>query len=421
MTDMVDPHVPLPGAVMSICDRLVGWLCESALPLWDEHGVDRFGGGFFETLARGAGGELIASGSVRRGRVVARQIYAFDVGNRIGWRSRFSSPVEHGCDYLLSHLHDGDALFHTALHAHTRQPADSFSLYEQAFYLFVLARMTRTAGGGEPYTGSESYREVAEKCLARLRSGWGRAGGGFDETVPASLPLRSNPHMHLLEAALAWLDVSEGAARQPWLALAGEVVGLCLTHFVDANTGAVREYFDGEWRPAGGDDGRIAEPGHQFEWAWLLLEWASTGEAGSTRQLCVDTALRLMEVGERWGVDHGRGVAINEIWMDMTVKDASAKVWPQTERIKAWCARLAFARSQPESELAARQIVKAADALWRYLDIEPRGLWHEVQSSDASFVPGVSKASSFYHVVCAIDVLRRTVAALEPSQPVAVS
>jgi len=166
----------------------------------------------------------------------------------------------------------------------------------------------------------------------------GKVIGGFEESDPPSLPLKSNPHMHLLEAALAWIDATNGAAQAPWIELAREIVGLCLTRFMDASTGAIREYFDYQWNAAAGDDGRIVEPGHQFEWAWLLMQWASSTHASpSERRACLEAADRLVELGERWGVDAVRGVAINELWDDMTVKESAAKLWPQTERLKAWC------------------------------------------------------------------------------------
>ena len=395
------------GAVLSIHDQLLGWLRDCALPLWDVHGVDRAAGGYFETLAGTSDGRFLTTGRVRRGRVVARQIYAFDAGHRVGWRSGLANPVSHGTDYLLNRLHVGDGIFHTAVNADTSQPVGPFSLYEHAFYLFALAGLARSAEDPGP------LRRIAVRCLEQLRAGWGKPDGGFEETIPPSLPLQSNPHMHLLEAALAWIDVSEGPARLPWIALAREIVGLCLTRFVDADTGAVREYFDHEWRPAYGAPGRIVEPGHQFEWAWLLLEWTATGLVdGTVRQACVDGSRRLMELAERWGVDHVRDIAINEIWDDMSVKDPTAKLWPQTERLKAWCAALVHARSAAEAQAACSMVGTAARGLWRFLSVEPAGLWHEACAADGAFVAGPSKASSFYHVVCAIDVLRRTVDSL---------
>jgi mannose/cellobiose epimerase-like protein (N-acyl-D-glucosamine 2-epimerase family) len=393
------------AAVISVQDQLLGWFREHALPLWDRHGVDRTDGGYFESLGLDpVSGQIEARGDVRRGRVVARQIYVFDVAHRLGWRSEFASPLAHGCDYLFSHMHRGDGVFTTAVDAATRQPHAGFSLYEQAFYLFALARLSATESDRYPIA------HTAASCLAQLRRGWGRAGGGFEEANPPTLPLKSNPHMHLLEAALAWIEVAEADSQQPWIELARELVGLCLTHFMDARTGAVREYFDEHWRPAAGAAGRIVEPGHQFEWAWLLLCWSQTEHCDpAQRQICVAAAQRLLEVGERWGVDPGRGIAINELWDDMSVKDSAAKLWPQTERLKAWCAMLSGATSSPEAERAARGVVAAATGLLKYLPPEPAGLWHEVCAADGSFALEPSKASSFYHVVCSIAVLRETV------------
>jgi mannose/cellobiose epimerase-like protein (N-acyl-D-glucosamine 2-epimerase family) len=208
---------------------------------------------------------------------------------------------------------------------------------------------------------------------------------------------------------LAWIAVTDGALQGPWIELAKELVSLCLTHFMDPRTGAVREYFDHRWQPLAGTEGRIIEPGHQFEWAWLLLQWSSLYGDDAERLACSRAAARLIEVGERWGVDPIRGIAINEIWDDMSVKDAAAKLWPQTERVKAWCAMLGRAQTVAEAEHACQRIAAAAHGLAKYIPAEPAGLWHEVCSPDGSFVAGSSKASSFYHVVCAIDVLRQTV------------
>ncbi len=388
---------------------LARWLLEEALPRWDEHGVDRISGGFFEQLAFDERTrEFAASGAVRRGRVVARQMYVFDVGHRGGWRSSLSDPVMHGCQYLFGRMHAHDGVFHTALEEGNHSPTGPFSLYEHAFYLFALARVNAAAGGRFPTA------HTAQRSLARLRAAWGREQGGFEESQPPSLPLQSNPHMHLLEAALAWIETTEGAAQEPWIRLAGELVALCLRAFVDPDRGGIREYFDFDWRPMPGEAGRIVEPGHQFEWAWLLLRWSTLDHgSGEQRRACVEAAQRLVTVGERWGVDLERGVAVNALWDDMTVKDGAAKLWPQTERVKAWCAVFEQARDADEVRIACRHLALAADGLLKFLPAHPAGLWHEVLRQDGSFVAEPSKASSFYHVVCAIDVLGSTVARAE--------
>jgi mannose/cellobiose epimerase-like protein (N-acyl-D-glucosamine 2-epimerase family) len=401
---MDESHVSGSNAVIAVQNDLSAWLRDYALPVWDQHGVDRHSGGYFENISLvGSRRVFEASGDLRRGRVVARQIYVFDVGRRLGWTSTLSSPIEHGCDYLFSRLHAGDGVFHTAADAATHEPRAAFNLYEQAFYLFALARLTATSADRYPIV------DAATRCLQRLRSECGKSLGGFEESVPPSLPLKSNPHMHLLEAALEWINAVPDGMREPWIELARELVRLSLTRFRDPSTGAIREYFDFQWRPLPGDHGRILEPGHQFEWAWLLMRWSdSPHSTAAERAACTAAAHQLIAIGETWGVDPTRGVAINEIWDDMTAKDAGAKLWPQTERVKAWCAMLDRAGTDLEAAAACRKIVMAARSLAKYLRADAPGLWHESYSADGTFPLGPCKASSLYHIVCAIDVLRKT-------------
>ena len=40
--------------------------------------------------------------------------------------------------------------------------------------------------------------------------------------------------------------------------------------FLDPQTGALAEFFTDDWARAPGEAGRLVEPGHQFEWAWIL-------------------------------------------------------------------------------------------------------------------------------------------------------
>ena len=59
-------------------------------------------------------------------------------------------------------------------------------------------------------------------------------------------------------------------------------------------TGALREFFAADWSPAPGIDGRIAEPGHHYEWAFLLARWAAL--TGRERPQAVD---RLIAFADR--------------------------------------------------------------------------------------------------------------------------
>ena len=52
----------------------------------------------------------------------------------------------------------------------------------------------------------------------------------------------------------------------------------------------------------------------------------------------------------RHGLDHGHGVAINEVMIDGSIRNPAARLWPQTERLKAALAR--YRRTGEDEERA---------------------------------------------------------------------
>ncbi len=173
-------------------------------------------------------------------------------------------------------------------------------------------------------------------------------------------------------------------------------------HFIDPINGALREFFDEAWRPAPGEPGRIVEPGHQFEWAWLLLSWSRQAKADPLALAARIAAIRLIANAEDFGVDLARKVAMNSLLDDFSVHDARARLWPQTERIKAW----ALATAQLDAPWWDT-VADAVEGLEAYLRTPVRGLWFDQMTAEGAFVDGPAPASSFYHIVCAIDVLGR--------------
>src|SRR5262249_12534375 len=149
--------------------------------------------------------------------------------------------------------------------------------------------------------------------------------------------------------------------------LAEKLATLALSRFIDPQSGFLREYFDVDWRPLPGPAGRVVEPGHQFEWAWLLDRWGErTGAAGARA-----AAHRLYRCG-RAGVGRLREVAVDELDDTGAVSRASARLWPQTEWIKA-SLRLADGSAERADYLADASL--ACGGLWRYLETPTPGLW----------------------------------------------
>jgi mannose-6-phosphate isomerase len=293
--------------------------------------------------------------------------------------------VTAGLEYFLAHYRRSDGLFRTLVADDGTTLDDRAFLYDQAFVLLALAE-SQTLLGRQP-----ELLQTAQFLRVALYERMKRASAGFSSGVPDALPLQSNPHMHLFESALSWTRVDADPA---WQALADEIVALALSRFIDPVTGALREHFDANWSPLAGTLGRIVEPGHQFEWAWLLLCWGRTVGAGASQ-----AAARLVQIGETYGIRGG--VALNALLDDFSIHDAEARLWPQTERLKA-AALMAATTGDARFWSAA---VQAAQGLRRYLETDSPGLWYDRLKADGQFVQQSAPASSFYHIVCAIDEL----------------
>ncbi|HEY5755922.1 MAG TPA: AGE family epimerase/isomerase [Steroidobacter sp.] len=358
--------------------QLCSWLCDAAYPLWSTAGVDP-AGGFHERLAQN-GRPLVEP---RRSRVNPRQAYCFAMAPSLGWRGESARLIKHALDYFVARYQRADGLFRTLVAADGSPLDDRALLYDQAFALLAF---NVAAASGE----LRAEREHESLSLhALVMKHMKRQGQGFESGVPASLPLQSNPHMHLFEAALAGCEVCSDSSL--WKPLSDELAELALAKFIDPQTGALREFFDESWNPAAGTPGRIVEPGHQFEWAWLLLRWG-----GAKQPRARTAALKLIEIGEMHGVRNG--LATNSLLDDFSAHDAGARLWPQTERLKA--AAIA-ARLTGEARYLS-MAVAAADGLLRYLDCPTPGLWYDRIDAQGNLVDEPAPASSFYHLVAAI-------------------
>ena len=371
-------------------DQLKTWALEKAFPLWWTVGADHVNGGFFEKIA--LDGTPVEA--PRRARVQPRQIYAYAAAGLLGWDGPWKQALEHGLDFYLSKYRRPDGFMRTLVASDGSPLDDKVDLYDQAFGLFGLAMASSVL------PERADLPALAVSLRDALYANLKHPVAGFEESAPRTLPLLSNPHMHLFEASLAWIEAGGDAG---WRTLADEIAQLALTKFIDPVSGGLREYYDGDWNPAPGVAGHIVEPGHQYEWAWLLLRWAAL--AG--RQDAIAPALRMIEIADGPGVDPARGVAVFALLDDMSVHDDVARLWAQTERIKAG----ALAAQVTGDDRWWITVANGAEGLIQYFDTPVEGLWRDKLQADGTFVDEAAPASSFYHIVCAILELDRAISA----------
>lgn len=370
--------------------RFAEWLRCAALPLWATTGQDK-NGGFVEAL--GLDGRI--QPSARRARVQSRQIWAYAEAGRLGWEGPWLRAVEDGCRYFEAHHLNSDGLCRTLLNSDGSPLDETVMVYDQAFSLLALsaARPVVVDGG--------RLEEAAVRIRNRLMERANPAGGYVEA---GKHPYQANPHMHLLEASLAW---QEAGGDEAWAEMADQVVELALSSFIDEPGGFLREFYDADWRPAEGEDGRLVEPGHQFEWAWLLARYA--GLRG--RPEVLKMAERLYVCGMR-GVDERGAVALDAMNDDGRQRGGRARLWPQTEWLKA-----ALKLSEVGSPALSRQRLQEAEAALGAINLYllPVGLWRDKRLSNGRFIEEPAPASSFYHIIGAYSQLQASAERIGPA------
>lgn len=344
-----------PADILELNTRLKAWLFDHALPLWWETGFDRVNGGCFEKI--GQDGKAVEG--PRRARVAARQAWVYAEAGRLGWAGPWERARDHALEALTTTFARGDGLYRILAAADGASLDESANPYEQAFALLALSGAGREA-------------QAVRVREAMTAAGLLRADGGvLDDGL-----LRANPMMHLFEAVQAWAAVG---ADPGWKPLADWIARTALAKLIDPKTGALVELADPGWRLLPDAD---VEPGHQFEWGWLLL--SHLGESLPAR--------RLIEIGETHGVE--QGVAIFSLDQRLAPRDRSARLWAQTERLHAHAAVGNW-----------DGVLKGAAGLQRYLDVPIPGLWRDRLLPDGTFVEEPAPGSSLYHIVSAVSAL----------------
>jgi mannose-6-phosphate isomerase len=213
-------------------------------------------------------------------------------------------------------------------------------LYTHAFILFACAHYWDKVR--EPLV--ESVLNATLEVLAqRFATGDGLYEASLDrDWSPLNSGPLQNPLMHLAEAFLAILSVREDVAVQSAL------VELCTAmqkRFIDPQHGVLME------KPLGAVDNWF-EPGHQFEW-YFLLE-SSPLLRGSRLHASLDRAFTFTE---QQGVDQQTGAvrAMLDLELDGRPRDATQRIWAQAEYLRALTLRPGSEASVQRQLLALQQ------------------------------------------------------------------
>lgn len=374
--------------------RLETWLREVLLPFWATEGFDAANGAFVEKFEPSG---LPSGEDYTRVRVQARQIYVFSHAAAAGISNVGLAAAQRAFAFLETHAWDREegGWFHRLRRSGPVLDRTKDS-YDHAFLLLAMAWLYRATGEVAVLRRAEETLDFLDAALGQVRGG---AFDGYAERQTAAgqalpLPRRQNPHMHLLEAFLA-LHEAGGEAR--WLDRARRIHDLFSRHFF--KDGQIIEFFDACWREIPQDGRRLREPGHFFEWTWLLHRYAlASGDDGAP------DAMRPL-YGWAWenGVD-GDDVVFEELDSGGGMLNGGSKrLWPQTEAVKASLA--VYERFGDGAALArAHRLLAALFTTFAGLD---RSDWREQVDRDGELIREGMPSSSLYHLyLAAAEALR---------------
>ena len=365
--------------------RIEDYLFRKLLPLWAERGWDHARGGFHDQL------EVDRSPTplpYRRLTALGRQLFVFSEAARLTAEDRFAAIAHASYDYLLRRFWDeryGGWYFKVDLSGAALDSGKD--LYGHAFALFGLAHYYSAFRRQEALERARETNRLLKRHLL-LPAGWFASKGARDWR-PVGGELNQNPHMHLLEAYLA-LEAASGDAA--FRLDANAVVALLHRRLFDEESGTLGEFFDESGLPHP-EKGNELEPGHFFEWYWLLREGAALWTDPRARA----TAERLFDWAERRGVDAERGGVYDLLDRGGRVLRDSKRIWPQAERIKAHAIKL---RSGGAEEERARLATLVAFLFDNYLLAD--GGWRESLARQLTPSATPLPATTPYHIFLAL-------------------
>ena len=257
--------------------------------------------------------------------------------------------------------------------------------YSYAFLLFALAWARKLLG-------RKADGAVAEALIAHLQANLLHPSRmGFIDGLPRpDNNLRQNPQMHLLEAALA---VAEAFSSSQARTLADDLYRLFRERLFDAGRRALPERHDDDWRLADPSNAAF-EPGHHFEWIWLLRDYAR--QSGENVEDLVDA---LSERAYAEGVDEN-GAVIEAMGLDGAWRSESRRCWGVCEGLKAAASDFEFGARPELARRRAASFLRALRSL--FLSAPLAGGW--VDRIDAHGAPLIdyAPASTLYHIVLAV-------------------
>lgn len=361
--------------------RCQHWLTQHALPRWQKTQSNQNG-----IFAEG----LLSDGQefrhdVLRFRVQPRQVYVFAHATELGLidgRNQVLAAIEKGFAYFGS----PSSGYRFALCKGSNNKSHAINLYEQAFALLGFAWHYKLTSNNNSLVAMEAiYRYITTDL-------WDTERGGFFLTKGNDVNKGQNPHMHLFEALMVSYEHTDNPV---WLERAAKIYQLFQTHFMQSDH--LAEFFQEDFS-LDLETGTHIDPGHHYEWIWLLSHYQKL--TGVKVDKTIDV---LYHFAQQYG-HNNNGLVRDEIYANGTPLRSTSRLWCQTEYLKA-CIALWERDPSDTRRVAVSQAVERIFV--HYLDTALPGLWVDQVDCKDEPLNEHSPASSFYHLFLAFSELLR--------------
>lgn len=367
-------------SILSTCQSFV---YEQLLKNWALHGINKEYGYSYESMTH----EWVGN-PVGRLRLLTqcRQLYTFSHADQIQNSDEWHALLRPLFDFITTNYFFEDRWFFSLNDDLTIKDTQS-DAYTLAFVLLAFSHYYRaTKDDRALHYMKKTHLFLLDKMQAKT--------GGFYESYPIDThqTRRQNPHMHLLEGYIAAFETTQD---EDYKKIIASLLSLSLEHFYDKKTKTLREFFTQDWHldPA---TGHQIEPGHHFEWVWLLYQ----ANKILPNPDYTDLAQQLWRTAVRYGFSENGGI-YNQIDGDTYQPiDKEKRIWPITEYLKA------ITVMPIGKEEKIDRLEKALRFMQKHYLLDD-GCWNEYLNEDNSAKNYPLPGTSSYHIFLGLtEVLR---------------
>lgn len=383
-----EPPTAITATALEAFDRYYN---DTLLPMWLGPGWNAQAGLCYEALVVDNGALVPASTARYRAMACARQLYTFARATQLSQQHRDicaerAAALCHALDTRFRDTLQGGWVF--SIDSAFAPQDTTKDLYTHAFVLFAAAHWLAVSGDPRAAALMQDAHEVIAQRFPRAGEVPLPVAATDATFTQTQAGVAQNPVMHLTEAYLAAAALDELPA---WAEAGVHTLAQgILARFIDARTGSISELPMDEASP----DNRI-EPGHQFEWFYLVRAHADVFSRSEAGRALAETLGRAVDAACRLGVDADtQGVCLS-VNLDGTMRDASQRIWSQTEygRALALC-------TETRGAMVARLL-----PAWSARFLHAHG-WNEVIDATGQRLRADMPSSTPYHITTFYEAAR---------------